>query len=219
MPALSVWKSIYKYPLRNIIYVLLLCTAFTTISLLLYVPYTNLNIQSYLSELLETGVINEVIHSNLIGTLAVTVASLLPMYNLILLFCVITLPFVNYIFCIGRGYEIGVLRALGLSKTGAWKRLITENIILVCVSLVITQCITIVLYKKFTRSLLAIDYIEESVFSITGDISGLNQNLGVDLRALIYLSVVAFVITVISTGLQGIIIAKNEPMKLIRNYK
>jgi len=169
--------------------------------------------------MLDTGIINEADYSALAGPLTITISPFIPLIALIVVLSIITLPFVYYLFCVGRGYELGVLRALGLSKLGAWLHLVAENVTLVCMSLIVTFSVSAGIYSRFAHSMLSLNSIEDSLYAITGETGEIAQNISINLYALVFILVFALVIIVISLLVQNIIIAKSEPLELIRAYK
>ena len=66
---------------------------------------------------------------------------------LIIFLCVVLLPFLQYLLSLGRGYETGVLRALGMSKARAWVRLFVENVMLVSFAFLLAAGVSLTVYN------------------------------------------------------------------------
>lgn len=216
----SALRSIIKYPARNIIYALLLTTAFTTITLLINTYFTGQNLLKLFNEFRASLESQEELfaHRELFGVREViqsSASSLIPVAALLILLCALVLPFLQYLFSIGRGYEIGILRALGMSKGRAWLKLLIENILLSIAALATTLTIATTTHKRFSVSLLAIDNDAMDLMTETfGDIF-----ISFNWQAVYFVFGLVIVITVISAGLSNILISNNAPLKLIRNYK
>jgi len=215
-------RSLIKYPARNIIYALLLITAFTTINLLINTYFTGQNLIRPFNEFSKsfTSFEDAFSHRELFSiqdAIQSSISSLIFVAVLLILLCALILPFLQYLFSIGRGYEIGVLRALGMSKGRAWLKLFIENILLSIAALITTQIITLLIHKRFSLSLLAIDSEAKDVMiKAFGDISEL---ITFNWSATYFAFGLVIIITIITAGLSNILISNNAPLKLIRNFK
>ena len=213
------WKSVYKYPTRNVMYLAILSAAFTATLFLVGTDNVARNVINYLVGLLEARVLDPAGYSSLASPLITTASSLTPTIAITILLSVSTLPFVCYLFCIGRGYELGVFRVLGLNRAGVWLRLIIENIVFMLAAIIISLGIAAAFFRGYAYGMLSLYDIEATLYNLTGNYYGIADNVGIGYRPIMATLILAGVITVISTALQGIVIVKNEPMKLIRNFK
>jgi hypothetical protein len=217
-----VLKSLSKYPARSMIYAFLLTTSFATTTILIN---TFLTAQTLLKhfDILPNSFENyeeRLAYWELFqirDAIYVSMSSLIPAAMLIILLCVLILPFLQYLFSIGRGYEIGILRALGMSKVRAWFKLFLENVIILAASLAMTQIIALIFHKLFTLSLLSID--TEMMDTMTETFADISESFSFNWNASLYALGSAVVITFITAGLCNILISSNAPLKLIRNYK
>ena len=213
-------RSIIKNPFKNTIYVLLLLTAFipTIIIINTYLTGTKINDeintfrQSYANDY-EAVIANEKLFE-FQSIMQTTISTLMFPAALLVFLSTILLPFVQYLLSLGRGYEIGVLRALGMGKVYAWVRLLIENILLLISAFVLSCGAAIVIHKHFAFLLLSIDNDTETIlYTQFGDIFDLNH------RAVLITLCAAAVMTLISSMLCNILISKSAPLKLLRDYK
>jgi hypothetical protein len=216
----SVIRSIYRNPVKNAVYVLLLITAFTPVILQIntyiigdgivqrieeqrysFADSLGTQVQEYLFEL------QRLILSSMI--------SLLGNAILFILLCILVLPFLQYLLSLGRGYEIGVLRTLGMGKRRVWMRLQIENLLLMASALVLAICAAIILNKPFAFSLLGIDVSagKNLLEAFGSDAFVLNP------FAILLATIVAAIVTLISSALSNVLLSACKPLKLIRKYK
>lgn len=214
-------KSIIKSPLKNAIYVILLTTAFAPIVLLLNTYFISLDIMRNFT-LIHQSLSDSMLHSeygwlfNIEKEIQLSMSSLLSKAVLLSLLCLSVLPFLQYLLSFGHGYEIGVLRALGMGKGRVWVRLFFENILLMVAAIIITLLITLVTYKYFAFSILVIDFETEQILMET---FGTNDIFRLTPPAILYALIAAGTVTLISSVLSNILIANSEPLLLIRKYK
>jgi len=214
-------KSICKNPLKNAVYVVLLFTAFTPIILLLNTFFMGQGLMRNFEEFRKSFTefeqyrelswlfdIQRVIQSNM--------SSLFAMAVLVILLCILVLPFLQYILSLGRGYEIGVLRALGMGKGRAWVRLLIENILLMSSALILSLCATLIFHKHFAFSLLSIDTETEQILTETFSTDNM---FGFAWKAYLYALCAAGVVTLISSALSNVLISNSAPLKLIQKHK
>jgi len=205
-------KSLLKSPSHSLIYVTLLTASFTTITVLIN---TFLTAQTLMTPMNVQPFVN---HEDLLrvrDSISISMSSLTPTAMLIILLCVLVLPLLQYLFSIGRCYEIGILRALGLSRGRAWLKLFIENTVVLSAALAATALIVLFSYKRFALSLLSIDekMLETFVFA------NINAPFSFNWSASQYTLGLAAVISIITAGLSNILISRNAPLKLIRSYK
>jgi len=218
----TVIKSIIKYPTRSAIYVTLLIISFTTIITLVNSFIASLMLIDFTEELAINLPDNNmsIIRIELFivrDTIRASSTSLIPLAALLILLCIFILPFLQYLLSVNRGYETGILRALGMSRSSAFIRLLTENIALLFMSLVVTQITALITQRRFTISLLSLDSAIIGVFSeLNTDMTEvLSYNW---ISSLVVLGLVS-IISIITAGLMNIIISNNSPLKLLRDYK
>jgi ABC-type antimicrobial peptide transport system permease subunit len=148
------------------------------------------------------------------NALGSVISSLIASALLLLFLCVLILPFLQYILSLGRGYEIGVLRALGMSKGRAWARLLIENILLTSFALILSLGAAFAFHKPLALSLLGISAESEQVLLETfGDVFGLNR------QAVLYTFGAAVATTLISSAFSNVLISNSAPLKLIQKHK
>jgi len=162
---------------------------------------------------------------NIQNAVQVSMSSLMLAAVLLMLLCVLILPFLQYLFSIGRGYETGILRALGMGKGRAWTELFTENLLLAFAALFISQCAALTFHMPFALSLLAVDAeardMMSEAFEAFGN-TGSVEYIGIfsyNWEAALFSFTLAAIITAITAGFCNMIISSNAPLKLIRNYK
>jgi ABC-type antimicrobial peptide transport system permease subunit len=130
------------------------------------------------------------------------------------LLCVLLLPFFQYMLSLGHGYEIGVFRALGLSKVKVWVRLFIENILLTGAALMLALCAALFFYRQFAFALLGVDAeTEQLLLGYFGDIFGFVW------QAYLYTVYMAVAVTLISSAFINVLISNNTPLKLLLSYK
>ncbi|MDR2532943.1 MAG: FtsX-like permease family protein [Oscillospiraceae bacterium] len=117
---------------------------------------------------------------------------------------------------LGRGYEIGVLRALGMGKGRAWVRLLIENILLMSSALVFSLCAMLIFHKHFAFSLLSIDAETEQILIETFSTDNMFR---FNWQAFLYTLWAAFTVTLISSALSNVLISNSAPLKLIQKHK
>jgi len=202
-------KGICKNPLKNSTYIVLLIVAFVPIILLLNTYFMGLEIiHSFEATVVSDELLG--IQSNVL----VTMLSLLLIAALIIFLCVVVLPFLQYLFSLGRGYEIGVLRALGLSRGKAWFRLFLENILLIVAAFVLSICVSLATHKQFAFSLLSISTETEQLLIETfGNIFHFHW------LSVLYTLYTAAIVTLISSMLSNILISNTAPLKIIQRHK
>jgi ABC-type antimicrobial peptide transport system permease subunit len=144
-------------------------------------------------------------------------SSLLPSAVLVILFCILLIPLLNCLFSTSRGYEIGMLRMLGMSKGKAWRKLLLENIIFLVASFVATLIITLIINNRFTMLLLSID--TEIMGAISASFVDMSVSFLFNWHVPLYVFGVAFTLTFITAGLCNTLILYNAPLKIMRNYK
>ena len=213
--------SIARNPYKNTVYVLLLLTAFIPMILITNTYFMSVNIneefvkfrQSYASEY-EAITENESLFE-IQSVIKTTATTLLLTAVLLVFLCVALMPFLQYLLSLGRGYDMGVLLALGMQKIRVWLRLLIENIILMFSAFIIAGCVSLIIHKYFAFLLLAIDTATETelLAVFNPDMFRFNP------QSIILAFSAAIVITLISSVLCNIIISKNTPLKLMRNYK
>jgi hypothetical protein len=215
-------KSLIKYSSHSLIYMTLLTASFTAITVLINTFLTAQTLIIQITVLRELSFNHEesLVSLELLrvrDVISMSMSSLIPTAMLIILLCIVVLPFLQYLFSIGRCHEIGILRALGLSRAGAWRRLLIENIVVLSASLAATTLIVLFSYKRFALSLLSIDEIMlETLKEVFADI---NVPFSFNRSASLYTLGLAIVITIITAGLSNILISGNSPLKLIRRFK
>lgn len=218
----TAFRNLSKYPARNIIYLALLTTSFTTITLLVNTYFTCQNLMKPFNDLQNLfASYNEMFpYRDLLNiqiAIKASMSSLMPVAALLILLCALVLPFLQYLFSVGRGYEIGILRALGMSKGRAWIKLFIENILLSIAALILTLIISLLTHKQFSFSLLAIDSKAKDIMIETfGDI---NDLLTFNWSAIYYAFGLMAIIMIITAGLSNILVSNNAPLKLIRDFK
>jgi len=135
---------------------------------------------------------------------------------LVIIMCVLILPFIQWLFSLTKGYEIGVLRALGLSRLKAWWKLFLENTLLTGLSCLISACIALLVYKPTTMMLLAFD---EDAQSVIASVVYSDSVLNIRVYALIGTLILAIGSLLVMSVFNAVIIAKNAPLKILREHK
>jgi ABC-type antimicrobial peptide transport system permease subunit len=217
----SIIMGIAKNPLKNALYVILLATAFTPITLFLNTHFMGQEIMQSFNEFHQTITSSEELQEfdqlfEIQRIIQTNAQSLFAISVVVIFLCVVLLPFLQYILSLGRGYEIGVLRTLGLSKGRAWLRLLLENILLIFAALLLSFCSTLVFYKNFAFSLLAIDSRREQILLETLD---LGNAFAFNWQMFVYTLYVALAVTLFSSALSNVLISNSAPLKLIQKFK
>lgn len=177
-------RSISKNLAKNVIYVILLSISFTAITLIVNTfimgqsIVRGFDIYTSMFERLD----DFIAHSGMLDIqklMQSSLTSLMLAAILVSLLCILVLPFLQYLFSISRGYEIGVQHALGLGRGEAWARLQLENLTLTVIALIASLCLAPVLSEEVTLRLLAIDADVETLLT-----EGFNDK-GIDFRGML----------------------------------
>lgn len=219
MTALSMYKSISKNIFKNSVYVLIVTTAFTAINLFFSTILTSSKLQNHCEYLKAENIIDDQMLLVIISPIQISMASTITTIVMIVVLCVLTFPIITYIFSASRGYEIGVLRALGMSKRNSFKRLVCENVVLMCLSLFLSQSITMLTYKIFIYKLLPLTRMEELLSNFISNMNGFQKCLSVDFKVFLLVALIALIVTSISSVLNLLVLSRSNPIKLIANYK
>ncbi|MCL2253989.1 MAG: hypothetical protein FWC09_06030 [Lachnospiraceae bacterium] len=218
----SIFTGISKNSMKNIIYIILLIIAFMPVSLLMNTYFIGQGIVSGFDVLRESygdnwNLLSQ--HSWLFNIRVIILSnmtSLVAMVIMQIILSITILPFLQYLFSLSRGYEIGVMRALGLGKGKAWLRLLAENIILTSTALALSLGLTIIFYKSFAFSLLGIDNETKQILDARLD----TENMyGLNSEALFYAFSTAIAVTLVSSALCNVLISNSAPLKLIQKHK
>jgi hypothetical protein len=223
----AILRSMSKNKIKNIIYTVLLFTVFSIITLLANAILLGISVTERIGvvlrsipydinmgheELMERRNIS-VLHN----AVQIPVSSLFIAVLLTVLVCMIILPFIYRLFSLSRGYEIGILRALGLGKAKAWLLLSVENILQTAVALFMAMGLSLNIHTPFAFMLLSInDGMEAELLGIQGVPEILYGFDGYSAFLVIILS--AAMVCVVSAMNLGLI-NRNAPLKLIREYK
>jgi hypothetical protein len=222
-----VLRSLSRNRVKSLLYTALLCAAFMAVILLintlllgftvierinaLLIPYTDAFDISYdaMTERREIALLRNAVE--------IPLSSLYIAIMLLVLVCITLLPFVYRLFCLSRGYEMGVMRALGLSRARTWLRLSAENILLTGGALLTAYGAALWVHTPFAFLLLSVD--DEMEAALTG-IPGVSEALyafngNAALFALLLSAVTILIASVINISL----INRNAPLKLIRDHK
>jgi len=215
--------------MQNIIYMALLTTAFTVINLLANTFLMGQDIMKPFVTLGNSfsGYEGYVEHGRLLriqDVVPATMSSSMVSAALIMFLCVLVLPFLQYLFSMGRGYETGILRALGMSKGRAWRWLFLENVILTLAALLATQCIALLCHKKFAFLLLGIDGEMEMEMKIEmveafHGMAGVERGFGYHPDSALFSLGLAVAVTLATAGFCNILVSNNTPLKLIRDHR
>ncbi|MDR2598827.1 MAG: FtsX-like permease family protein [Oscillospiraceae bacterium] len=217
-------QNYLKYPTRTIIYMVLLIISFSVILLLINTYLVSVDILAYINN--ATGTINlepddePDPRTNLFiisRFIHISSPSLIPSATLLILLCTIILPFVQYLFSISRGTEMGILRALGMSKIRAFIKLFSENVLIIAASFVIANIFALFLHKYFSMTLLLPSGDEE--LDLSAAIAEINNLFAYKIDAVLVTLYFALAITTISAILCNALMLKNAPLRLLREYK
>jgi len=220
----AILLSLSKYPAKNIIYTALLTVAFATVNVLISAYLTGQSTIEVFNQLQNSISYEEYSEKtdlfNIQSAIQVSMSSLIPLALLLILLCIFVIPFTQYLFSQSRGYEIGILRALGMSKGRAWLKLFSENLTLVIAALFFAQGITLFVSKGLALSLLTIDNeAEQAMISAFSNLPSFTGVFGFNWTVSLFMLCLAFVLTLITAGLSNTLVSSNAPLKLIRNYK
>jgi hypothetical protein len=130
------------------------------------------------------------------------------------------LPFIQYLFIKKRGYEIGVTRALGITKTRAWLRLLVENALLSGAAIILVLTVLLVGNRRLMHFVIGLDnQMERLIIENLGE-GVLVRGFGIFSALGILPFVITAILTLFTTSLLMIrIINKNAPLKLIADHK
>jgi len=170
--------------------------------------------QSYESEVEARKDNKELFEIRSLTRISMTTLRTTGMLSVIL--CTVLLPFLQYLLNLGRVYEIGVLRALGMGKARAWVRLFIENIVLMGTGFILAGFVTLAVHRRFALKLLAIDDKERALLLVK---FGADIIFGYNLKAMLITLYAAAVMTLISSMLLNAVISGTAPLKLIRKSK
>ncbi len=215
-------RSLSKYPARSVFYAALLTIVFTVITLLVNTIFTGMNIIKPFQDFSRSITDYEEMasHADLFeiqNIIQAAMSSLIPIVALTILLCVMVLPFLQYLFSIGRGYEIGVLRALGMSKGKSWRKLFLENTILIVFAIAVTQVIVLLLHEQFALTMLSID--ADMTAKMNDAFTEISETLSYHRYSSLFAFGAAAMIILVTAGFCSILISGNAPLKLIREYK
>ncbi|MCL1877879.1 MAG: FtsX-like permease family protein [Defluviitaleaceae bacterium] len=217
-------KSISKNPLRSILYASLLCIIFTAVNLIINSFAVGMGIASlfamfresldtaeeflYFREFLEIGSYVETAMRSLIFVIAPTVVA-----------CVFIILLIQYLFNVGRGYEIGVLRSLGLSRAGVWRQLFLEMVMLITASFM-SSSIILVWHERFSFALLGVDNeMENSMRELFYESLGISGFASLNSNVMLPMAGISVIFLLITAGVGCLFASSSEPLKMIREYK
>jgi len=210
-------KSCSKHPFRSILYIVLICIIVTVVNLLIGTFAFGLRVISlfdafrdsldtfeefvFYREFLEIG-----------HHIETAMRSLITVSALIIIACIFIILLIQYLFNLGRGYEVGVLRLLGLSKKGVWLCSFLESTMLTCASFALSLSIIFIWHRRFSFALLGIDSEMEismaELFCESLNFRGLLPMVGLSATFLLLTAVISCLFASIK-----------EPLRMMRDYK
>jgi len=193
----AIMRSIIKNPFKNTVYILLLLTAFIPMNLFINTYLMGRKLSGEYAARIASGTLLDIIWSAII----------------IIFLCAVNLPFVQYLFAMGLGYEIGVMRALGMGKTRAWARMFLENVLLLAFAFILAGCVTLAIHRRFALTLLVIDgKTDLALFARLG-------LLGFNWQTMYITLCLAVIMTLFTSMVCNALISNSAPLKLIRKSK
>jgi len=221
----NVIRSLSKNKIKSVVHAALICIALSVVGLISTTYHVGLRIVTPLTNLSNTIETSEefdfrkALFESQVAIRAV-MSSLIPIFALLILTSFLLLPLLQYIYSINRGYEIGVMRALGLSKIRAWLHLFTESALITGLALVISQIVVLAAHRWFAFALLGIDAELQTTFAevFSGKLN-FDKMFGFSGYAFFITTGLAVVILIIASGFLNITVSRNAPLKLICEYK
>jgi len=211
----------------NGLYVLLLCGAFTAVTLLVGLFLGRQQLMSPFVTLLSTlpiGDFEAIFAYNHVWDIQrlmqSTLSSLMWVAIIIILLCIFTPPLLLFLSRLGRVYELGVMRALGLGRIRAWLYLFAESAFITISALLISQVIAWLGYERFVLVVVGIDAEAHAILS-DAFIGGqhIAEYIYLQNTAIIATVGLALVILCVVSVLCHSLVGRSEPLKLMRDNK
>ena len=223
----TIMRSMYKNWFTNGLYVLLLCIAFTAISLLaglflgrqrLMVPFVALLNTLPLDSFEAIFTYNHI--WDIQRMIQSVLASLMWVAVIIIMLCIFALPLLPFLSGVGRVYELGVMRALGLGKTRAWLYLFAESAVITVAALLVSQAIAWLTYERFVLAVLGIDAETQSTLSDAFvDGRQITDYIYLQGAAIAATAVLALLLLCIVLVLYHSLVGRSAPLQLMRDNK
>ncbi|MCL2285387.1 MAG: FtsX-like permease family protein [Firmicutes bacterium] len=198
----TVVRSIQNNAIKNAVYGLLMSMVFMVVYLLTSAAHVGLRIKRALE-------VQSEIQS--------AVSSLVVYSAIFILFSILALPFLQYLSSISRGYEIGVMRALGLSKGRAMLQLMSETVLLIGAALVVSLGMGALLDKRAVFFMLDIN--SEKVRLLRDSLCNFDCLTGMSGTAVLITVGLALIMAITASVFCNGLIAGNEPLKLLKDYR
>ena len=223
----TIIRCMYKNRFTNGLYALLLCMAFTAVSLLAGLILGRQRLMSPFAALLNTLPLDsfEAIFAynhiwDIQRMMQSVLSSLIWVAVIIIMLCVFALPLLLFLSGVGRVYELGIMRALGLGKTRAWLHLFTESAVITVMALLVSQVIAWLVYEQFVLTVLGMDAETQYILS-NAFIDGrqLTDYIYLQSAAVFAAAGLALVLLCIVSVLCHSLVGRSAPLKLLRDNK